>query len=406
MSELPGGEDARLPLEGIRVLDISTVIGGPGVATRLGDFGADVIKVENPGVGDTTRYFGWRVGGVALWWKLIGRNKRPITLRLSHPKGRDLLLRLAEDADVLVESFRPGTLERWGLGPDRLHERNPRLVIVRISGFGQTGPYAHRPGFGTLAEAMSGYSHITGDPDGPPLLPPVALADEVAALLGAFAAMVALYHRDRGGGSGQVIDQSLFEGLFGITGPVATAFDRLGLVTGRHGNRLPYVAPRNTYRTADDRWVALSGTSQSVADRILEAIGRADLVTDPRFATNEARVEHVEELDEIIGEWMGRHSLQEAMTAFEAHEAAASPIYDIREIFADLQYRARGTLVRIPDEDLGDVILPDVQPRLSQSPGKIRHPGLGLGAANDEVFRGQLGLSEDELRRLREEGVV
>ena len=394
-----------LPLDGIRVLDVATVIGGPGVATRLGDFGADVIKVENPGAGDTTRHFGWRVHGVALWWKLIGRNKRPVTLKLSDPRGQELFLRLAEGADVVVESFRPGTMERWNLGPERLHERNPRLVILRVSGFGQTGPYAHRPGFGTLAEAMSGYSHMTGDPDGPPLLPPVALADEVAALLGAFATMVALYHRERSG-EGQVIDQSLFEGLFGITGPVATAFDRLGLVTGRHGNRLPYVAPRNTYRTADDRWIALSGTSQSVADRILDAIGRSDLVTDPRFATNEARVEHVDELDEIIGDWIGDHTLQEAMAAFEAHEAAASPIYDVREIFADLQYRARGTLARLPDDDLGDVVLPDVQPRLSATPGRIRHPGLPLGAANDEVFGEDLGLSEDERKRLREDGVI
>jgi crotonobetainyl-CoA:carnitine CoA-transferase CaiB-like acyl-CoA transferase len=395
-----------LPLRGIRVLDAGTVIGAPGVATRLGDFGADVIKVEDPGVGDTTRAFGWRVGGVALWWKLIGRNKRPITLKLSHPKGRNLLLRLVEDADVLVESFRPGTLERWDLSPERLLERNPKLVVVRISGFGQTGPYAHRPGFGTLAEAMSGYSHISGDPEGPPLLPPVALADEVAALLGAFATMVALYHRDRNDGPGQVIDLALFEGLFGITGPVAMAFDRLGLVTGRHGNRLPYVAPRNTYRTVDDRWIALSGTSQSIADRILRAIGRGDLASDPRFATNEARVEHVEQLDEVIGEWVGRHTLQEAMAAFEAHEAAAAPIYDIREIFADLQYRSRGTLVRVPDDQLGDVVLPEVQPRLSVTPGAVRHAGLPLGAANAEVLGGELGLSEDEMDTLRREGVI
>jgi crotonobetainyl-CoA:carnitine CoA-transferase CaiB-like acyl-CoA transferase len=399
-------DERPFPLRGIRVLDAGTVIGAPGVATRLGDFGADVIKVEDPGVGDTTRAFGWRVGGVALWWKLIGRNKRPITLKLSHPKGRDLLLRLVEGADVLVESFRPGTLERWDLGPERLLERNPRLVVVRISGFGQTGPYAHRPGFGTLAEAMSGYSHISGDPEGPPLLPPVALADEVAALLGAFATMVALYHRDRNDGPGQVIDLALFEGLFGITGPVAMAFDRLGLVTGRHGNRLPYVAPRNTYRTVDDRWIALSGTSQSIADRILRAIGRGDLASDPRFATNEARVEHVDQLDEVIGEWVGRHTLQEAMAAFEAHEAAAAPIYDIRQIFADLQYRSRGTLVRVPDDQLGDVVLPEVQPRLSVTPGAVRHAGLPLGAANAEVLGGELGLSEDEIDTLRREGVI
>jgi formyl-CoA transferase len=218
--------------------------------------------------------------------------------------------------------------------------------------------------------------------------------------------MVALYHRDRNDGPGQVIDLALFEGLFGITGPVAMAFDRLGLVTGRHGNRLPYVAPRNTYRTVDDRWIALSGTSQSIADRILRAIGRGDLASDPRFATNEARVEHVEQLDEVIGEWVGRHTLQEAMAAFEAHEAAAAPIYDIREIFADLQYRSRGTLVRVPDDQLGDVVLPEVQPRLSVTPGAVRHAGLPLGAANAEVLGGELGLSEDEMDTLRREGVI
>jgi crotonobetainyl-CoA:carnitine CoA-transferase CaiB-like acyl-CoA transferase len=395
-----------MPLEGVRVLDVATVIGGPGAATRLADFGADVIKVEHPVAGDTTRAFGWRVGGVALWWKHISRNKRPITLQLSHPRGRDLLLRLAERADVLVESFRPGTLERWGLGPDELLGRNPNLVILRISGFGQTGPYARRPGFGTLAESLSGFVHMNGDPDGPPLLPPIALADEVAALLGAFATMVALYHRDRHGGEGQVIDQSLFEGLFGITGPVAMAFDRLGLVTGRHASRLPYVAPRDAFRTSDERWVAVSGTSQSVADRIFAAIGRTDLSADLRFSSNEARLANVDELHQVIGDWIGRHTLQEVMTAFEAHEAAASPIYDIQQIFADLQYRARGTLVRVDDEDLGDVILPQVQPLLSETPGRIRHAGLAKGAANREVYVDELGLTESELGTLREEGVV
>jgi crotonobetainyl-CoA:carnitine CoA-transferase CaiB-like acyl-CoA transferase len=394
-----------MPLEGLRVLDVATVIGGPGAATRLGDFGADVIKVEHPVTGDTTRAFGWRVAGVALWWKHLSRNKRPVTLKLSDPRGRDLLLRLVETADVLIESFRPGTLERWGLGPEELLGRNPRLVVLRISGFGQTGPYARRPGFGTLAESLSGFVHMNGEADGRPLLPPIALADEVAALLGAFAVMVALHHRERSG-TGQVIDQSLFEGLFGLTGPLALAFDRLGLVTGRHGGRLPYVAPRNSYRTGDQRWVALSGTSQSVADRIFAAIERPELAGDPRFATNEARLDHVEELDAILAEWIGAHTLQEVMAAFEAHEAAASPIYDVQQIFADMQFRARGTMVRVEDEDLGDVILPEVQPRLSETPGRHRHAGLALGAANREVLVGELGLSEEELERLRDEGVV
>jgi crotonobetainyl-CoA:carnitine CoA-transferase CaiB-like acyl-CoA transferase len=399
-------EERRGPLDGIRVLDIATVIGGPGTAARLGDFGADVIKVEHPEHGDTTRNLGWKVHGTTLWWKVIGRNKRPITLRLSDPRGRDLLLRLAETADVLVESFRPETLERWGLGPDVLLERNPRLVILRISGFGQTGPYARRPGFGTLAEAISGYVHITGEPEGPPVLPPVALADEVAAILGAYAVMVALYRRDRSGGTGQVIDLALFESLFGLTGPVATAYDRLGLVWGRHGNRLPYVAPRNAYRTGDDRWVAVSGTSQSVAERIFGAIGRPELARDPRFATNEARVENVEELDAIIEEWTRAHTLQEVMAAFEAHEAAASPIYDIQQIDSDLQYRARGTVVRVEDDQLGEVVLPDVQPRFSATPGAIRHAGQPLGSANRDVFVEEMGLSEEELAELRADGVV
>jgi formyl-CoA transferase len=395
-----------MPLEDVRVLDVATVIGGPGAATRLADFGADVIKVEHPVTGDTTRAFGWRVAGVALWWKHLSRNKRPITLRLSDRRGRDLLLRLVDGADVLIESFRPGTMERWGLGPEELLARNPRLVMLRISGFGQTGPYARRPGFGTLAESLSGFVHMNGQEDGPPLLPPIAMADEVAALLGAFAVMVALHYRDRTDGTGQVIDQSLFEGLFGMTGPLALAYDRLGLVTGRHGGRLPYVAPRNSYRTSDDRWVAVSGTSQSVADRIFAAIERPELAGDPRFATNEARLDNVEELDRILAEWIGAHTLQEVMAAFEAHEAAASPIYDVQQIFADMQYRARDTLVRVEDKELGDVILPDVQPRLSKTPGHHRHAGLSLGAANQEVLIGELGLTEEELTPLREDGVV
>jgi crotonobetainyl-CoA:carnitine CoA-transferase CaiB-like acyl-CoA transferase len=400
-------EEHPLPLAGLRVLDVATVIGGPGAATRLGDFGADVIKVEHPVTGDTTRSFGWRVGGVTLWWKHLSRNKRPVTLKLSDPRGQDLLLRLVERADVLIESFRPGTLERWNLAPERLLERNPKLIVLRISGFGQTGPYARRPGFGTLAESLSGFVHMNGQPEGPPLLPPVALADEVAALLGAFAVMVALYHRDAGRGQGQVIDQSLFEGLFGITGPVAMAFDRLGLVTGRHGSSLPYVAPRGAFRTSDDRWVGVSGTSQSVAERIFAAIGRQELSSDPRFSTNEARLQNAEELDQIVGRWVGDHTLQQVMAAFEAHEAAASPIYDIQQIFADLQYRARGTLIRVHDDELGgDLVLPDVQPRLAETPGRVRHTGLPKGAANREVYVEELGLEADELTTLEAEGVI
>jgi crotonobetainyl-CoA:carnitine CoA-transferase CaiB-like acyl-CoA transferase len=397
-----------MPLEGVRVIDVATIIAGPGVAAHLGDFGADVIKVEHPRTGDTARNLGLKAEGVALWWKLIGRNKRPVTLNLSHPKGRDLLLRLVETADVLVESFRPGTLERWGLGPDALLERNPRLILLRTSGFGQTGPSAPRPGFGTLAEALSGYVALTGfpGPGQPPILPPVALADETAALLGAYAVMVALYHRDVRGGTGQVIDLSLFESLFRFTGPMATAYDKLGVVQERMGNRMSYAAPRGAYPTSDGRWVALSGTSQSVAERVFAAIGRPEMAEDPRFATNEARVEHVEALDAAIAEWTSARTLDEALAGFEAHQAAAAPILDAAGILDDPQYRARGTLVRVDDEELGDVLLPDVQPRLSATPGRIRHAGRPKGAANDEVYREELGLSDEELEGLAGDGVI
>ena len=398
--------EPELPLQGVRVIDVATIIAGPGIASHLGDFGADVIKVEHPRTGDTSRNLGWKVNGVALWWKVLGRNKRPVTLNLSDPRGQELLLRLVETADVLVESFRPGTLEDWNLGPERLLERNPRLVVMRTSGFGQTGPYRRRPGFGTLAEALSGYVHLTGFPDQPPVLPPVALADETSALLGAFAVMVALYHRDARGGRGQVIDLSLFESLFRVTGPVATVHDKLGLVAERHGNRMPYAAPRGAFETSDGRWVALSGTSPSVAERILAAIGRPELARDPRFATNEARVANVEELDAVIGEWMAGHTLQEVMAAFEAHEAAVAPIYDIAQIVDDVQYRARDTLVRVPDEELGDVLLPAVQPRLSETPGRIRHAGLPKGSANESVYRDELRLSAEELATLEDDGVI
>jgi crotonobetainyl-CoA:carnitine CoA-transferase CaiB-like acyl-CoA transferase len=395
-----------LPLAGIRVVDAATVIAGPGVAAHLGDFGADVVKVEHPAVPDSVRGMGWAVGGVTLWSKWIGRNKRPVTLNLSHPEGQALLLRLVGDADVFVESFRPGTMERWNLAPDRLLEANPRLVVVRCSGFGQTGPYRERPGFGTLAESMSGLAHMTGFPGGPPVLPPVALADEVAALTGAFAVMVALYWRDAGGGgAGQVIDLSLVESLFQLTGPVAAAFDTLGVVAGRIGNAIAYAAPRGAYPTGDGHWIGVSGSSDATARRVLAAIGHPELADDPRFDTNEARVRHVVHLDRLIEEWTLVHTLQEALAEFERFEAPAAPIHDIQGIVADPQYRARRTLVRVPDDELGDVVLADVQPRLSKTPGRIRHAGRPRGAATEAVFR-DLGLSPQEVDGLRERGAI
>jgi crotonobetainyl-CoA:carnitine CoA-transferase CaiB-like acyl-CoA transferase len=399
--------DEGLALSGIRVLDAGTVIAGPGIAARLGDFGADVIKVEHPR-GDSLRTMGWTVGDVALWSKWIDRNKRPVTLDLSRPKGRDLLLRLAASADVLIESFRPGTLERWGLGPPVLMEANPRLIVARCSGFGQTGPYRAEPGFGTLAESISGLAHMTGFPDGPPMLPPIALADEATSLLGAYAVMVALYRREagRGGGDGgQVIDLSLFESLFPMTGPIPAAYDLLGDVPGRIGNRIAYSAPRGVYETNDGRWVGISGSAESVARRLLLLIGGEALADDPHFATNNARLRNVDELDRLIAAWTGRRSLDEALEALKDSEVAVAPVYDIAHIVSDPHYAARGALVRVPDDQLGEVLMAAPRPLLSDTPGTIRHAGLPKGHANAEVY-GALGLSEEERSALRDERVI
>ena len=395
-----------LPLEGIRVLDIATVIAGPGICARLGDFGADVIKIEHPKIGDTTRNLGWKVQGVSLWWKHISRNKRPITLNLSHPEGQEIFLRLVESSDVLVESFRPGTLEKWNLPPQRILERNPKIIILRNSAFGQTGPYSKRPGFGTLAEAISGLAHMTGFADRGPVLPAIALADEVAALAGAYAVMVALYHRDAHDGPGQIIDSSLFENLFQIVGPQAAAYEKLGIIEERRGNRLNFAAPRGAYETKDNKWVALSGTAQSVAERILHAIGHPDLITDERFSTNGARMENVAELDDLIQTWMSQHNLGEVIEIFEREDAALAPVYDIAQIYEDPQYKARGTIVHIADDELGEIPLLDPQPRFSETPGRIRHAGLPRAAANIEILKEELGLSDADLERLEDEGAI
>lgn len=397
--------ERTLPLADVRVIDAANVIAGPGAAARLGDFGAEVIKIEDPSFGDTTRRMGWQVDGTAMWWRWISRNKRPVTLNLSHPDGQDIFLKLADTADVVIESFRPGTLEKWSIGPDQLLDRNPRLVILRVSGFGQTGPYSRRPGFGTLAEAMSGFVHMNGVPGEPPLLPPIALADEVAAILGAYSIMVALHHRDHVSGAGQVIDASLIESLLQITGPISAAFDKLGVVPGPTASRLPYVAPRGVFRCSDGQWIAISGSAQSIVARLFKAIDQPELVEDPRFVTNERRLEHVEELDGFIQNWIGDRPLTEVMDIFERHEVAAAPVYDIRMILEDEQYQERNTLVRVPDEDLGSILLPDVQPRLSVSPGEIRHAGGKHGSANEGVYA-ELGMTAEDLVRLRDEGVI
>ncbi|MFC8079575.1 CaiB/BaiF CoA transferase family protein [Streptomyces sp. NPDC057307] len=392
------------PLHGLRVLDLATLFAGPLAATMLGDFGAEVIKVEHPTRPDPSRGHGPAKDGVGLWWKILGRNKRTITLDLASPRGRDVLLRLAADADVIVENFRPGTLERWGLGWAELAAVNPRLVLARVTGFGQFGPYSHRPGFGTLAEAMSGFAAMTGEPEGPPTLPPFGLADSIAALATAYAVMTALNGRATTG-RGQVVDLAIIEPILTVLGPQPLWYDQLGYVQPRTGNRSRNNAPRNTYRTADGSWLAVSTSAQSIAERVMRLVGREELAAEPWFGSGGGRAEHADVLDEAVGDWIARHSREDAMAAFEKAEAAIAPVYDIRDVMEDPQYRALDSVTEIPDPELGPIRMQNVLFRLSETPGSIRWAGRPHGADTDAVLT-ELGLSAPEIAALRTEGAL
>ncbi|MBT2673245.1 CoA transferase [Streptomyces sp. ISL-14] len=392
------------PLTGLRVLDLATLFAGPLAATMLGDFGAEVIKVEHPAKPDPSRGHGPSKDGVGLWWKVLGRNKRTITLNLSKPGGRATLLRLAATADVVIENFRPGTLEKWDLGWPELSAANPRLVLTRVTGFGQFGPYAHRPGFGTLAEAMSGFAALTGEPDAPPTLPPFGLADSIAGLATAYAVLTALAARERTG-EGQVVDMALIEPMLLALGPQPTWYDQLGYVQERTGNRSANNAPRNTYRTADGTWVAVSTSAQSIAERVMHLVGRPDLIDEPWFATGADRARHADVLDKAVGGWIARHTRADVLAAFEKAEAAVAPIQDVREVMTDPQYAALGTITTVDDPELGPLRMQNVLFRLSATPGTIRWPGRPHGADTDEILT-DLGLTPTELAALREEGTL
>lgn len=393
------------PLSGLRVIDAGFVYAAPIAAMLLADFGADVIKVEHP-QGDPARSHGWQKDGHGLWWKVIARNKRTVTLNFSAPEGRCLLKRLVAEADVFVENFRPGVLEDWGLGPGDLLAINPRLIILRVSGFGQNGPYARRRAFGTLIEAMSGFAHQTGLQGGPPTLPPFGLADGVAGITGALAVSLGLYHRDASGGTGQVIDLSLLEPLLGILGPGPTVFDQLGEVPGRHGNRSPNNAPRNTYRSSDGRWVAISASATTIAARVVTLVGHPELIDEPWFAHAGERAARADILDDYIGQWIAARTFDEVISAFTDCGAAIAPIYDVSQLMADPHVRARESIITHDDEDLGPVRMQNVFFRMSDTPGRIRSTGRGLGQDNAEVYSELLGLQTDQLAALRAGGVI
>ncbi len=397
----------QMPLEGLTVIDAGTTIAGPMTASFLGDFGAEVIKIELPGRGDPTRQWAPKKDDVSLWWKVSGRNKKMITLNLSKPQGQALMKKLILDTDIIIENFRPGTMERWNVGYHDLAAVNPGIIMVRISGYGQDGPYSHRPGYGTIAEAMSGIPSFTGFPDKPPTLSAFPMADAIAALFATMGAMFAVYHRDvKGTGEGQYIDVSLYEPLFRLVESFVTAYDQLGIVKRRRGNRMEESSPRNAYQTSDDAWVAISASSQRTFERLAQALGQPDLIEDSRFEDNPSRVENATALDAIIADWFQQFNLADAMAILEQNDVVAGPVYDIRRIFQDPHYEAREDIVEVEDAELGSVRMQNVIPKLSRTPGKVKFAGGQLGEHNHEVYGQRLGLSAEEIGRLKEQGVI
>jgi crotonobetainyl-CoA:carnitine CoA-transferase CaiB-like acyl-CoA transferase len=387
-------------------VDAATLAAGPMVATMLGEFGAEVVKVEQPGVGDPLRTWGESKDGVGLFWKSMGRNKQCITMDLRRTEGQELFHRLLDVSDVAVLNNRPSALAAWGLDYASLHAAHPRLVVLHVSGYGADGPKSDLPGFGTLAEAMSGFAHVTGQPDGPPTLPPFFLADGVASQSAAAAVMMALYHRDVHGAGGQLIDVNLIEPLARLIETSTLAYSHLGKVPGRVGNLLPASAPRNAYETSDGKWIAISSASPNIALRVFRAIGRPELAEDPEYADPARRQARAHEVDAWVAEWIRGRTLGEAMTVFGRAEVAAAPVYDAQQLLADEHLRARGSFVEVDDPDLGPMTVQAPVAKMSETPGHIDHLGHALGADNDAVYGGLLGLPSERIEALRASGVI
>ena len=394
------------PLRGLKIVDISTVVAGPFAAGLLGDYGADIVKVEMPGAGDSLRALAPHKDGAPLWWKVTNRNKKGVTLDLRKPEGREIFAKLVAPADVLVENFRPGTLDGWGITRAWLQGINPKLTILRVSGFGQDGPYASRPGFARIFESMSGFTQICGEEDGRPLHLGYPISDAIAGLFGAVGMLAALHdlakHPER---RGQEIDCSATEAMLRTLEFLAIEYDQLGAVRTRSGNRSQYAAPGNVYRTADNKWASIAASTQSIFERLCAALGLEHLLKDERFATNPARVKNYQVLDEIVGAALAKLTLAELRERFAKHEVGFSPIYDIADVFDDPQFKARQAIVRVPDSELGSVRMQGVVPRFSETPGAVRRAGPTLGEHNDEVYGG-LGLTATQIAALKARRVI
>jgi len=397
-------------LHGIKVLDAATLFAGPMAATMLADFGADVIKIEHPLKGDPVRLHGHSKEGVALWWTMLSRNKQALALDLGKPEGSEIFKELIADTDVFIENFRPGTLERWGIGPEELLKINPKLIIARVTGFGQFGPYSGRAGFGTLAESMSGFAAMTGEVDGPPTLPPFGLADGIAALATSQAILIALAAQknpeSEAFGKGQVIDLAIIEPILAILGPQPTVYDQLGIVQPRSGNRSVNNSPRNTYKTKDGKWVAISTSAQSIAERVMTLVGHPEVISEPWFASGGERAKHADLLDGYVSVWIAERSTSEVVAAFEEAQAAVAQIYDIRDIMQDEQFQALDTITTVEDPKLGPVRMQNVLYRMSQTPGEIKWTGRNIGQDTLEILTQRLNLTAEEIADLAKSNII
>ncbi|WP_419903132.1 CaiB/BaiF CoA transferase family protein [Kiloniella sp.] len=396
-----------MPLSDLKVVDLSTIIAGPFASALLGDFGAEVIKVELPHVGDSLRHLPPHKDGAPLWWKVTNRNKKGITLDIRTPEGRELFQELMVWADVLVENFRPGTLAKYGFSSEVLEEINAELIVLRVSGFGQTGPMSGEPGFARVAEAFSGFTYLCGPTDGPPMHLGYPISDAVAGVFGAFGILIGCLQRAKGAREGiEEVDVSLVESMFRLLEFSVIEQDQLGESRERFGNGSKYAGPSNIYRSQDDHWVSLSASTQRVFERCAHAIGRSDLIDNPNFASNPDRVKNAPELDEIISEWFSLHTLQDALCILQEGDVPVSKVNPIQDVINSPQMKAREAVVRVPDAELGEVAMQGVYPRMKLEPGHVRSTGPTMGQHNDDVFRGLLGMTQERLEELKEKGVI
>ncbi len=401
------GTDQNQPLHGLRILDISTMIAAPVASTLLADFGAEVVKVELPGVGDTLRQLPPHKDGAPLWWKVTNRNKKGMTLDLRKEEGKDIFRRLIPKFDVLTENFRPGTLDRYGFSREVLKELNPDLIILRITGYGQTGPLASRPGFARIAEAYSGFTSLCGTPDRPPMHLGYPVADGITGMFGAIGILIACFRQKTcQDAHGEEIDLSLVDSMLRMLEFSVIEYDQLGVARERSGNRSQYAGPSNVYQTRDHRWFSMSASAQPVFERLARTIGRPDLIKDPKFATNPARVNNAEELDEIIAPWIANHTLGEINDIFENGGVSGGPVNDARDVFESEHLRQRGSFVEIEDSELGSVTMQNVIPLMRQAPGKVHSTGPTLGQDNEEILTSLIGATGEEIADLRRKGVI